>query len=76
MKTWLGLFLTVMGLALGLSSALLDDTALHHTEYATFFGLSTVDLANHSPLLIGLALVLMVASFFLIFANREDEMEY
>ena len=76
MKTSLGLLLTVLGLALGLGSTLLDDATLQHTEYATFLGLPLAELADYSPTLVGIALVLMVVSFFLIFANREDEIEY
>lgn len=76
MKTWLGLFLTVLGLAIGLGSTLLDDATLVHTEYANFLGISLADIADYSPTLVGLALLLMIVSFFLIFANRKDEMEY
>ena len=76
MKTSLGLLLTVVGLALGLGSIILDDATLQHTEYAAFFGLPWAELAGYSPTLVGIALVLMVVSFFLLFANREDEMEY
>ena len=76
MKTWLGLLLTVLGLALGLGSTLLGDTTFQHTEHATFLGLSLAESSAYSSALIGVALVLMVSSFFLIFANREDDMEY
>ena len=76
MKTWLGLLLTVLGLAIGLGTTLLNDVTLTHTEYANFLGISVTEIADYSPTLIGLALLLMIVSFFLIFANREDEMEY
>ena len=76
MKTWIGLFLTLLGLALGLGSALLDDPTLQSTEYASFLGISLPDMVRYSPILTASALVFMVVSFFLIFANREDETEY
>ena len=76
MKTWIGLLLTVLGLAIGLGSTVLDDIALYNTDYAGFLGIPMADIIKYSPSLVGLALLLMIASFFLIFANREDEMDY
>lgn len=76
MKTWLGLLLTVLGLSIGLGSTLLDDLALQPTQLASFMGVPLADLAAHSTVLVSLALILMIVSFFLIFANREDEIEY
>ncbi len=76
MKTWIGLLFTVLGLAIGLGSTLLNDIAPQHIEYAGFFGMPLTDLANYSSLLVGLAIVMMVMSFFLIFANRDSEIDY
>ena len=76
MKTWIGLLFTVLGLMLGLGSTLLDDMVSRHTNYAGFLGLPLADLANHTTALVGLALAMMIASFFLIFANRENEIDY
>ena len=76
MKTWIGLLLTALGLALGLGSVLLGDPVLRSTEYASFLGVSLPDVMQYSSILTAIALVFMVASFFLIFSNREDEVEY
>lgn len=76
MKTWIGLLFTVLGLAIGLGSTLLDDIAPQYAEHAGFFGLPLTDIANHTSTFVGLAIVMMIASFFLIFANRENEVDY
>ena len=76
MKTWLGLLLTVLGLTLGLGSTLLDNAPLRHIQRTSFLGISITEVAEYSPVLVGVALVLMVVSFFLIFTNREDEIDY
>ena len=76
MKTWIGLLFTVLGLAIGLGSTLLEDMTPRSTEYAGFLGMPLADLASHTSVLVGLAIIMMVTSFFLIFANRENEIEY
>lgn len=76
MKIWIGLLLAVLGLIIGLGSTLLDSSATLTTEHASFFGISTADLSRHSPTLVGLAVLMMIASFLLIFSRRNDELEY
>ena len=76
MKTWIGLFLAVSGLAIGLGSTLLDDSIAGDTEHASFLGWSLTDISEYSPTLVGLAVLMMIASFLLIFSNRRDELDY
>ncbi len=75
MKTWFGLLLAILGMVIGLSSTLLDSTNIA-ADRASIVGKSFTLLSSHSPLLIGLAIVMMIGSFLLIFSRRNDDLEY
>ena len=76
MKTWFGLLLAVLGLTIGLGSTLLDSATTLSTDRASFLGISATELSEHSPTLVGLAVLMMIASFLLIFSRRNDTLEY
>lgn len=73
MRTWIGLILAVLGLVLGLGSTLLDDSLVRSTDYASFLGIPLVQLVKHSPTLVGLAILMMIGSFLLIFSKRNHD---
>lgn len=71
MKTWIGLFLALLGLSMGLVSTVFTNITMADPERASFFGIDITGVAANSSSIVGLSLLILIASFCIIFSSKK-----
>jgi len=74
MKTWIGLVLALIGVALGLASTVLIDFISSHPNQVNIFGISAEVINTNTPSLVGLSLLLLIVSFYLVYSSKRRKL--
>ena len=71
MKTWIGLLLALIGLGLGLVSTVFTNISVSEPERASIFGFDITSITENSPSIVGFSLLVLIASFCIIFSSKK-----